>query len=58
MDERQCPDCGVQMVKTAVTAEGIGSTLKPTGKVLVVYWSALASDIRPHSTRSFVRSVA
>lgn len=32
MDERQCPDCGVQIAKTAVTAEGIGDLYVETDR--------------------------
>jgi len=32
MDERQCPDCGVQMEKTAVTAEGVGDLYVETDR--------------------------
>jgi rubredoxin len=32
MDERLCPDCGVQMAKTAVTAEGIGDLYVETDR--------------------------
>jgi predicted RNA-binding Zn-ribbon protein involved in translation (DUF1610 family) len=32
MDERQCPDCGVQMAKTAVTAEGVGGLYVETDR--------------------------
>jgi len=32
MDERQCPDCDVQMGKTAVTAEGVGDLYVETDR--------------------------
>ncbi|RCU44220.1 hypothetical protein DU504_15605 [Haloplanus salinus] len=32
MDERQCPDCGVDMEKTAVTAEGVGDLYVETDR--------------------------
>jgi len=32
MDERQCPDCGVQMGRTAVTAEGVGDLYVETDR--------------------------